>query len=62
MTDLDKLIQQSRERLAAMSPEERRKMYAAQRASYVRAEMAMGTDADEAAYRASMQPKEQTDD
>jgi hypothetical protein len=47
------LIEKSRDAVKAMSPAEREAMYAAQRRSWVRGEMAMGSDADEARYRAA---------
>ena len=46
-------IEQARAAVDAMSPAEREAMYAAQRRSWVRGEMAMGSDADEARYRAA---------
>jgi hypothetical protein len=45
--ELEKIIAESKARLAAMSPDEKAKLRAAQRQSYVRAEMAFGTDAQE---------------
>lgn len=51
---IDDLIAKSKADLAAMTPEDRAAMYAAQRESYLRAEAAFGSDADEAEYRAAM--------
>ena len=51
MADLTQLIEEAKAKVEAMTPDERRAMYAAQRASWVRGEMAMGSDSDEAAYR-----------
>jgi hypothetical protein len=47
------LVEKSIAAVKAMSPENREAMYAAQRRSWVRGEMAMGSDADEARYRAA---------
>lgn len=55
---LAELIKESKKRLAAMTPEEREAMYAAQRESWVRGEMAMGSDADEAREREAMRAAE----
>ena len=57
MTDrpnLDRLIRESIEEFNRMSPEDQEKMLAAQRRSYVRAEMGFGSDADEAAMAAAI--------
>lgn len=51
--DLDELIRQAVARVKAMSPEERQRMYDAQRLSWVRAELCFGSDADEARWRAA---------
>ncbi len=51
---LDCLIESARRIVAAMTPEDRKAMYHAQRESFVRAEMAFGSDEDEAAERAAM--------
>lgn len=50
---LDALIEQARAAVEAMSPAEREAMHEAQRRSWVRAELAMGSDADEARWRAA---------
>ena len=44
MADLEALLAQSREKLAAMAPEDREAMWRAQRESWVRGEMALGLD------------------
>ena len=49
--DLDALIAHARAVVDAMSPAERQAMYEAQRRSWVRGELAMGSDADEARAR-----------
>lgn len=46
LSNLDRLIAESKARVNAMTVAEREAMYAAQRESYVRAEMAMGSDAE----------------
>ena len=51
---LQDLLDQSKAAVDAMTDEERAAMYEAQRASWVRGELAMGSDADEAAYRAQL--------
>jgi hypothetical protein len=43
-------VKAAREELARMTPAEREAMYRAQQDSFVRAEMAFGSDADEAEY------------
>lgn len=53
-TDLDSLISRSRKAVAEMTPEQREAMLRAQRRSYVIAEMGMGDDEDEFAYRAAL--------
>lgn len=45
------LIKRSSERFAALTPEQREAELQAQKASFVRGELGMGSDADEAAYR-----------
>lgn len=49
--ELKELMAKVKARWAAMTPAEQEAELAAQRASYVRAEMAFGSDADEAEYR-----------
>lgn len=49
--ELDELIQRAIAKYAAMTPAERAVMHDAQRRSWVRGELGMGSDADEAAYR-----------
>lgn len=51
--ELTRLIALSRAAVEATTPTEREAMYAAQRRSWVRGELAMGSDADEARYRAA---------
>ena len=55
--ELEALFQAACEKVAAMSPEEREAMYQAQRESWVRGEMAMGNDADEAAARQALRDR-----
>lgn len=56
---LRELVRQSCEQFNAMSPEEQQRHREEQRQSWVRGEMAMGSDADEAAWReANMSKKE----
>lgn len=51
---IDELLAQSKARVEAMSPNERKAMYEAQRESWIRGEMAMGSDKDEEEYRSTM--------
>lgn len=51
--DLNNLIVQAKTTWDAMSPAEQQRMLAVQRRSFVLAEAGMGSDADEAAYRAA---------
>lgn len=51
MSDLDNLIARAVALYEAMSPDEREELHRQQRASWVRGEMAMGRDADEARWR-----------
>lgn len=53
-TNLDRLLAQSKEAVAAMTPEQREAMFRAQRRSYVIGEIGMGSDGDEIAYRAAV--------
>lgn len=48
---IDDLIKEAIERMKQMSPDEIEAMRLAQRESWVRGEMGIGSDADEAAYR-----------
>ena len=57
--ELDRLIAWSKAHVEAMTPEEREEMFAAQAASWVRAEMAFGSDADERAYRERMRAEKE---
>jgi hypothetical protein len=50
--DIDALLKRAFAHVAAMTPEERAAMYQAQRESWVRGEMGIGNDADEARARA----------
>lgn len=50
-TQLEALIKSAGERFAALSPEQQEAELQAQKASFVRGEVGMGTDADEAEYR-----------
>jgi hypothetical protein len=52
--ELTKLLAESKARVATMTKDELDAMYRLQRESWVRGEMGMGSDADEARYRASM--------
>lgn len=52
--ELAELLLKAREAWDAMSPEQRQKALERQRESYVVAEMGMGSDADEQAYRAAL--------
>jgi hypothetical protein len=52
---LTKLIAEAKARYEAMSPVERATHDRAQRRSYVLAEIAMGSDADEVAYRRAVE-------
>lgn len=53
MTDpeLKALLEKAQKCVDAMTPAERAAMYAAQRESFVRAELVFGSDADEAKWR-----------
>lgn len=51
---LKELLAEAQARVDAMPPAEREEMYRQQRESYVRGEMGMGSDADEAEYRRRM--------
>lgn len=48
---IKELLLNAKARVDAMTPEERKAMYTAQRASWVKGELGMGNDADEARYR-----------
>jgi hypothetical protein len=48
------LIEKAQEAVAAMTPEQRAAMWEAQKQSFIRAEMAFGSDADEAEYAAAI--------
>jgi hypothetical protein len=52
--ELIALLSRARDVVEAMTPEQRGTMIAAQRRSYVIGEAGMGSDADEAAYRAAL--------
>lgn len=56
--ELARLLEQWKERWATMSEAERAAMIAKQRESWVRGETALGSDADEAAYRASLKAED----
>ncbi len=47
---LSRLIEESKAAVAAMTPAEREAMWQAQRESWLRGELAMGSDADEARW------------
>jgi hypothetical protein len=51
---LKALIEEAVARYEAMSPEQKRDMHRAQRASYIRAEAGFGTDAEEAEMAAAL--------
>jgi predicted Fe-S protein YdhL (DUF1289 family) len=51
---LKDLLAKAKARWDAMTPEEQEAMLRAQRESWARGEMAIGNDADEAAYRAKL--------
>lgn len=53
--ELQRLIRESIARVNAMTPEERMLMIAEQRKSFVRGQIGMGSDADEAAYAAALE-------
>ena len=53
-----KLIKEAEARYEAMTPEEKASMWEAQRQSFVRGQMAFGSDADEAEYRRRMEAGE----
>jgi hypothetical protein len=53
-SELTKLLDEAIGRVAAMTPEEKESMYRLQRESWVRGEMGIGSDADEARYRENM--------
>ena len=53
-TTLDELLRRAVARFRATTPEQQEAMRAAQRESWVRGEMAMGSDADEARHRARL--------
>lgn len=57
--ELDKLVAESIEAVKRMSPEERARMHRKQRASWVRGEIGMGSDADEAAYSRALAEDDQ---
>lgn len=52
--ELNRLIEEAKRKLASMTDDERRAMFEAQKASWVRGEIGMGSDKDEASYRAIM--------
>lgn len=54
MTDLEKLIERAKAKYDAMTPQERSALHRAQRDSYARAEVAFGSDEDEAEYNAAI--------
>ena len=49
--DISEMIKAGADHVSRMTPEERAEMYRQQRESWVRGEMAMGSDADEARDR-----------
>ena len=51
---LNELMEESQRRMAAMTPAERKEMFRAQRESFTRGQLAMGSDRDEAEYRSRM--------
>lgn len=51
---LDELLRRAVARFRAMTPEQQEAELRAQRESWVRGEMAMGSDADEVRYRARL--------
>jgi hypothetical protein len=53
--DLLALLEKAQAKYDAMTPEQRREMWRAQRRSFIRGEAGMGGDADEAAYRIALQ-------
>jgi hypothetical protein len=52
--ELDELLRKSKEVVDAMTPEARAAMFAEQRRSFVRGQIGMGSDADEAAYASAL--------
>jgi hypothetical protein len=58
--DLAKLIAEANARFDALTPEQKRAHREEQRRSYLRAEAAFGSDADEAAYRAALASDDKT--
>lgn len=57
--DLDRLIAENNRVVAAMTPEQRREMMRAQRRSWARGEVGIGSDADEAAYSRALKDGDQ---
>lgn len=57
--ELKQLLAKAKERWEALTPAEQEAELRAQRDSWVRAEMAFGSDADEAAYRQELYGREQ---
>lgn len=57
--DLDRLLAESKAAVAAMTPEQRREMMEAQRRSWARGEVGIGSDADEAAYSQALRDGDQ---
>lgn len=56
--ELEELLRKAKERWDGMTPEQQDEMLKAQRESWVRGEMAMGTDRDEAEYRAALRARD----
>jgi hypothetical protein len=56
-TDLQRLIEQTKERVANMTSAEFEAMVVVQRTSWVRGEMAIGLDAKEASWRRDKWPR-----
>lgn len=52
---MEELLRKARERYDRMTPAEREAMWRAQKASFARAELVFGSDADEAEYRHRME-------
>jgi hypothetical protein len=56
--ELEELFRKSKEWFDSLSPDEQEAHFRAQQESWVRGEMGIGSDADEAAYRAAMRDED----
>lgn len=59
MTPLEELMKKAADQFRSMTPEERKAMTESQKESYVRAEIGMGSDADEEEYRRALREGDQ---